>query len=191
MAQYPPQYQAQYPPLNISDYQQKLRLLNKIKQYVSTHQNNQNNQLSKTDQVLIDGHPIASGRFGNQAVSQSNNQIHREPYYVSGVPMADHQSIPTYNPVSHNTVPYNGLSVKRNSSEMVNTDCQGSNYSDFKVADVEACKNACIADNKCLTWSYDKRNQHCYLKNNATVPCNYDDAFTSGRVQSTHKFGKS
>ncbi|AKI79506.1 hypothetical protein [Acanthamoeba polyphaga mimivirus] len=160
----------------------KLKLLDHLNQMIASHRNSQS---SGTNQVYVDDKPITANRFNN-AINISGAVItNREPYYASGVPTTVHRTESVFSPQSTNVVPFNGVPIIRGSTVMNNMDCIGSNYNDFKVNGMGSCRNACIADNKCLTWSFDKRNQHCYLKDSASVSCNSNDAYTSGRIQST------
>ncbi|AZL89980.1 hypothetical protein QKC54_gp0246 [Megavirus baoshan] len=136
-----------------------------------------NNNMIGTNDILIDGRPVTNNRFNNMATK--NNQ-QKMPYYVSGTPIAENNHTSVLN--HDNFVPYNGIgNSTRTSSYMPLTDCDGKNVWDQKVASATDCMNQCISRDNCKMWSYDNRNQHCYIKNDIAA-CEANKDYVSGRI---------
>nr|WBF70988.1 hypothetical protein [Megavirus caiporensis] len=136
-----------------------------------------NNNMYKTNNILMNSNPVTNNRFNNMATTHNQQKT---PYYVSGTPIAEnnHTSV-----LSHdNFVPYNGVgNSTRTSSYMPMTDCDGKNVWDQKVVSAMDCMNQCISRDNCKMWSYDNRNQHCYIKNDI-ASCEANKDYVSGRI---------
>ncbi|BCS82910.1 hypothetical protein QLL95_gp1213 [Cotonvirus japonicus] len=158
----------------------RFKLLDNVRQIIN--QRGQTNT-DRTNKIMIDGKSVGTStgdlvtlnRFGN---ATKNNHVNQEPYYVSGVPATQQNNLVVG---SVNRVPFNGTPVTRTSMYMPNTDCPGFNTRTFKVPMESECQNSCVRDNDCKLWSYDKRNNYCYLKNKI-LPCNSDNNYSSGRI---------
>ncbi|QGR53748.1 pan domain-containing protein [Moumouvirus maliensis] len=133
--------------------------------------------INTTNDVLIDGRPITNNRFGNMI---HNNNINKTPYYVSGTPITENSNSAILG--NHDSTPYNGnFQPVRTSTLMHQTDCPGRNFWTLQVSSPNDCKNHCISRDNCKMWSFDNRNQNCFLKNDI-MPCNSDSDYTSGRI---------
>lgn len=58
----------------------------------------------------------------------------------------------------------------RNSSILPNTNFPSQSYRTINTPNVTACKNNCIADNRCKQWTYDGDAGVCFMKNTITSP---------------------
>ncbi|AEQ32700.1 hypothetical protein [Acanthamoeba polyphaga mimivirus] len=136
-----------------------------------------NNNMNRTNDILIDNNPVTNNRFNNMTTTHNQQKI---PYYVSGTPIAENNHTSVLN--HDNFVPYNGVgNSTRTSSYMPLTDCTGKNIWDQKVASATDCMNQCISRDNCKMWSFDNRNQHCYIKNDIAA-CEANKDYVSGRI---------
>ncbi|AGF85550.1 hypothetical protein QJ854_gp232 [Moumouvirus goulette] len=148
-------------------------IFNNVRQWVSKLAGSNLN----TNDVLKDGRPVTNNRFGNMA---QNNNTNNMPYYVSGTPMTENTNSATIG--GNNSVPYNGnFQPVRTSTFMHQMDCPGKNFWTLKVSSPNDCQNQCISRENCKMWSFDNRNQNCFLKNDI-MPCNSDNDYISGRI---------
>ncbi|AVL94605.1 hypothetical protein ma219 [Moumouvirus australiensis] len=135
--------------------------------------------INTTNDILVDGRPVTNNRFGNM-IQNNNNNNNKTPYYVSGTPITENSKSAILG--NYDSTPYNGnFQPIRTSTLMHQTDCPGRNFWTLQVSSPNDCKNHCISRDNCKMWSFDNRNQNCFLKNDI-MPCNSDSDYTSGRI---------
>ena len=82
-----------------------------------------------------------------------------------------------------------GGDSERGLTEERGYDRRGSDYTSFRARDLSDCKRACRKDGRCRAYTYDTRNDACYLKDRMNSPQRNDAMVTGYKSEDSGDFG--